>query len=544
MLIQRCQVRLAVAFQWSFSMNDDSGGMLCQARKQLELRRRLTMALAMTATLPGLSACGGGSDVGAPTPAPTPPPPTPPAPPLAGGFDRYVSALPTSDLVRSWISTIFNFGIRRVGYPADPLTTDFAASMLASMGVQVSTQDVPLKRWDTVEGQTSVQVCVGNSCVKYAAFPTVTSRKTTTRQGALVRYQDANTAVTGKVVLLDYPMSRFAPGALQSRADWVYDPDNDINKTVHPNSRPQTSNAGKTLASILLKQPLAVIAALDDFIDTPYIYGAHSAAPYDRDIPIVWISPSTRQSILAQLQGASANAQVSVLSSETAVVSRNVIGRLASGRTDQVVLIGSHHDAPFMGATEDAAGTALVLAQAAYWSKVPAAERPFEFLFLLNAGHMQVSAGCEAFVAANAALLPRVVLDVHLETPCQEFDIDANGQLVDLGRVEPHWIYTSRNPTLQAALKAAIQAEDYRRTMMVPPEEFGDGPPSDAKALWKAGVPVMSHISNPVYYLSIADTLDKVNPASLDKVTRYVARTLWSLQGTTAAQMRAGIVPG
>ena len=223
MLIQRCQVRLAVAFQWSFSMNDDSGGILCQARKQLELRRRLTMALAMTATLPGLSACGGGSDVGAPTPAPTPPPPTPPAPPLAGGFDRYVSALPTSDLVRSWISTIFNFGIRRVGYPADPLTTDFAASMLASMGVQVSTQDVPLKRWDTVEGQTSVQVCVGNSCVKYAAFPTVTSRKTTTRQGALVRYQDANTAVTGKVVLLDYPMSRFAPGALQSRADWVYD---------------------------------------------------------------------------------------------------------------------------------------------------------------------------------------------------------------------------------------------------------------------------------------------------------------------------------
>jgi hypothetical protein len=29
-----------------------------------------------------------------------------------------------------------------------------------------------------------------------------------------------------------------------------------------------------------------------------------------------------------------------------------------------------------------------------------------------------------------------------------------------------------------------------------------------------------------------------------DKVTRYVARTLWALQGTTAAQMRAGIVPG
>lgn len=89
-----------------------------------------------------------------------------------------------------------------------------------------------------------------------------------------------------------------------------------------------------------------------------------------------------------------------------------------------------------------------------------------------------------------------------------------------------------------------MQAEDYRRTMMVPPEAFRDGPPSDAKALWKAGVPVMSHISNPVCYTCIADTLDKINPASLVTLTRCVARTLWSLEGITEAQMRAGIVGG
>lgn len=512
-------------------------------------RRRLLISAASSVAL---TACGGGgSDGGTPAPIPTPKPapapapsPAPSPPPASGGFERYLEALPSSDQVRAWITSIVNFGIRRSGYPADPLTTGFAASVLASMGVQVSTQDVPVTRWDTVEGQSSVQVCIGSACVTYPAFPTVTSRQTALRQGDLVRYQDATTPVTGKVVLLDYPMARFAPGALQSRADWVYDPDNDLNKTLHPSSRPQTSNAGKTLASLLLKKPLAVIAALDDFIDTPYLYGAHAAAPYDRDIPIVWVSPSTRKAILAQWQGGGASASVNVVSNETKAMSRNVIGRLPSSLTDQVMLIGSHHDAPFMGATEDATGTALVLAQAAYWSKVPAAERPFEFVFLLNAAHMQVSAGCEAFVAANPTLLPRVVLDVHLETPCQEFDVDANGQLLDLGRIEPHWIYTSRNPNLQAALKSAIQAEDYRRTMMVPPEEFGDGPPSDSKALWKAGVPVMAHISNPVYYLTIADTLDKVNLPSLEKVTRYVARTLWALQGTTAAQMRAGIVPG
>ena len=46
---------------------------------------------------------------------------------------------------------------------------------------------------------------------------------------------------------------------------------------------------------------------------------------------------------------------------------------LPSDRSDQIMLIGTHHDAPFFGATEDAVGAALVLAQAAYWSKVPRA---------------------------------------------------------------------------------------------------------------------------------------------------------------------------
>lgn len=494
-----------------------------------QMRRRLTTALALAASFPAWSARGFGATLaGAGSTA-------------GGGFDAYLGALPTSAQINQWIQTIVGFGIRRVGYPADRLTTDFVAAALAAMGVEVSTQDVPLTRWDTVEGQTSVEVCVGGVCAQYAAFPSVTSRVTTTLSGALVRYENADTPVTGKVVLLDYRMGRFIPGMLQDRADWVYDPDQNLNQTRHPNSRPQTSPAAQTLVSILRRRPLAVIAALDDFIDTPYIYGAHSAVPYDRDIPIVWVSPSSRQAILAQLQGGSATARVDVVSAQSKTSSRNVIGRLPSTRTNQVVLFGSHHDAPFFGATEDAAGTALVLAQAAYWSQVPAAQRPFELMFLLNAAHMQVSAGCEAFVAANAALLPRIVLDVHLETPCQEFDVDANGQLVDRGRVEPHWIYTSRNPTLQAALRAAIQAEDYRRTILVPPEAFSDGPPSDAKALWRAGVPVMAHISNPVYYLSIADTLDKVNLPSLEQVTRYVARTVWALQGITADQMRAGI---
>lgn len=501
------------------------------------VRRRLTAGLASAAVLPSLVACGGGSAA-----SPAPPPPAPP--PAPSGFEQWVTALPTKDQITGWVSTIFGFGIRRAGYAADPMTTDFLRGMLTQLNVEVSSQTVPLKRWDTVEGQTRLKVCVGAACAQYDAFPSLSTRQSAVVEGELVRYIDAGTPVAGRLVLLDYPMSRFAPGALKNQADWVYDPDDDIGKTIHPSSRPNTSGAAAKLDAVLARKPRAVIAALDDFIDTPYVYGVHSLVPYDRSIPIVWVSPSARGALLTQLQSGTASARLDVSAGESAAQSSNVIGRLPSDRSDQIMLIGTHHDAPFFGATEDAAGAALVLAQAAYWSRVPRAQRPFEFLFLFNAAHMLGSVGCEAFVAAQSALLPRVVLDVHLETPCQEFDVDASGALVDRGNIEPHWFYTSRNPTLQAALRAAVQAEDYRRTMMVPPEAFSDGPPSDAKALWKAGVPVMSHISNPVYYTCIADTLDKLNPASLEKLTRCVARTLWSLQGISAVQMRAGIVGG
>ena len=507
-------------------------------------RRRLTAGLAAAAALPSLFACGGGSTSTSTASPALPPPPATASPPTSGGFDQWLGALPAKDLINSWVSTIFGFGIRRAGYSADAMTTAFLSTLLTQMGVEVSSQTVPLPRWDTVEGQTRLRVCVGAACAQYDAFPTLSTRQSAVVEGDLVRYVDAGTAVAGRVVLLDYPMSRFAPGALLDGSDWVYDPDADIGKTIHPSSRPQTSSAAKTLDAVLARKPLAVIAALDDFIDTPYVYGVHSLVPYDRSIPIVWVSPSARAALLAQLGAGAASARLEVSAGESAALSSNVVGRLPSDRSDQIMLVGTHHDAPFFGATEDAAGAALVLAQAAYWSKVPRAQRPFEFVFLFNAAHMLGSVGCEAFVAAQAALLPRVVLDVHLETPCQEFDVDASGALVDRGRIEPHWFYTSRNPALQAALRSAVQAEDYRRTMMVPPEAFRDGPPSDAKALWKAGVPVMSHISNPVYYTCIADTLDKINPASLVTLTRCVARTLWSLEGITAAQMRAGIVGG
>ena len=94
--------------------------------------------------------------------------------------------------------------------------------------------------------------------------------------------------------------------------------------------------------------------------------------------------------------------------------SHNIVGELP-GADDEWVVIGTHHDGPCSSAVEDASGMALVLAQAAYWAKLPRGERPHQLVFLINAGHMAGGAGVHAFIERHRFELERVVLEVHLE---------------------------------------------------------------------------------------------------------------------------------
>src|SRR5262249_6372524 len=70
-----------------------------------------------------------------------------------------------------------------------------------------------------------------------------------------------------------------------------------------------------------------------------------------------------------------ARARLAVDALREATTCANVVGELA-GADDDIVVIGSHHDGPWASAVEDASGIALVLAQAAYWARVPRHERP------------------------------------------------------------------------------------------------------------------------------------------------------------------------
>ncbi|MFO0096152.1 MAG: hypothetical protein ACK54K_17830, partial [Gemmatimonadaceae bacterium] len=124
---------------------------------------------------------------------------------------------------------------------------------LTGFGVEdVRLEPVTVTRWMTVEGASSVEVCrpACDGSLKLTVFPTLAVAAPRTIDAPLVRDDGSTAGLAGKIVVLDYPMARFVPGALADQSLWVHDPDADLSSTSHPNSRPQTSKAASTVVAI------------------------------------------------------------------------------------------------------------------------------------------------------------------------------------------------------------------------------------------------------------------------------------------------------
>ena len=89
-------------------------------------------------------------------------------------------------------------------------------------------------------------------------------------------------------------------------------------------------------------------------------------------------------------------------------------------------------------------------------------------------------------------------------------------------------------------MREAIEAEDLRRSYILPPTAFSEKPTTDAANFYPAGVPIVSYLVAPFYLFDAMDTLDKIHRPSLVPVTRAAIRIINSTAGVSASAMRAG----
>ena len=134
--------------------------------------------------------------------------------------------------------------------------------------------------------------------------------------------------------------------------------------------------------------------------------------------------------------------------------SSNVVGELPAD-SDKWVVVGSHHDAPWASAVEDASGISQVLAQAHHWAAVPKAQRPHKLMFVATAGHMSGAAGSIAVLAKYPKILDKTVLEVHLEHVAKRATMGPDGfKLTD--EPETRWWFVTKRPDLQALVVDAL----------------------------------------------------------------------------------------
>jgi hypothetical protein len=445
------------------------------------------------------------------------------------------SAVPTADAMMADIEAIVGFGVRRPGSPGDRSAADWSARRLTELGLQdVALEPVELQAWQ--QGEATIDVWPARdpgAAVRFVGSALPYTRSCAGLEADLIPLE-AGKAAPGQIVVEPLEFVSLPQAALRTAASFAFDPDGEFDSLVQTLPfGPSFNSAGDAAVAAGAAGYVGLLTGVP--WETRDYYVPYDARP--RPLSGLWLSRSDGNRLLRLLAGAGCHARLSIDCSQHVALSHNVVGHL-TGRGAESVIIGSHHDAPWASAVEDASGMALVLAQAAYWAAVPAAERPHNLTFLLTAGHLAGGAGTRSFVQRHAGSLARVVLEVHLEHAAAEVRGDG-ARLARTGQPEPRWWFTSPEPGLQAAVCGALRDEDLRRSLVLPPTVFGDAPTTDGSAFYLAGVPIVHFLTAPMYLFDSADTLDKVHVPSLVPVTRAAISIIGSVRGRTAAELRA-----
>ncbi len=448
-------------------------------------------------------------------------------------------AVPTEREMMHWIRTLVARGVRRPGFLADASAERWIARKLESFGMQrVWRERIAVERW--AERSCTLEVRVDGVASRVDCFPVPFSLPSHDVSGE-VAIDDGDpggdaAALRGKIAL--HSNAHLALPAALLRDVFAgpgrsYDPDADFDVLI------QRLPFGPRIQDVM--EP-ALAAGARGFIG---IVGQGWESnryflPYDakrRELPGVWISPSAGARLLAEIgAGRRVEATLSYRATQSAATSHNVIATLA-GRSEEWVIIGTHHDAPWRGAVEDGSGVALVLAQARYWSRVPAERRPFNMLFLFNGGHMSGGAGIASFVERHRDLIDQSIVAIHLEHVAREARVE-NGVLKPGDEPTPRWWFTSRIAPLEAAVQGVIEAQDLRRSLILPPDAFFENPPTDGAFLYPAGVPIVQLLAAPEYLVDAGDTLSMVHEESLVPITRAVIDLVDSLAGWEGRTLR------
>ena len=264
--------------------------------------------------------------------------------------------------------------------------------------------------------------------------------------------------------------------------------------------------------------------------------------PYDacmKPLPALWVGRYDGEG-LRSLAKRGAMATLVLEGEERPGVTHNIWGVLP-GRSPSTILLHSHHDAPFRGATEDGCGVGQVLAQARAWSQVARESRPKTLMFLCAAAHFYGPAlGIYEFVARHKHdLLARTDVAICLEHLGAKQVVERGREFAPSGEPATTWVMASPNRYVIAGLMQALKGQRLKQTVAVPYNLIAPVPTTDAFPYPFAGVQFLSWISQPYYLLNAEDTLDKIEVGELGTIAEVITGLVKTFMALESAKLRA-----
>jgi hypothetical protein len=221
---------------------------------------------------------------------------------------------------------------------------------------------------------------------------------------------------------------------------------------------------------------------------------------------------------------------------KTEKASSNIIVGTLPGRSDDIILIGTHTDSTFTGAVDNAGANAGLIALAKHYAQVPLKKREKTMMFVGWTGHEAAFLGVNNFVQMHKDLLNKIATFIMLDGfGSKGWYNQADGGIVETGLDEKRGLFISDNLPLtqfvmEATLKYNLLPAAYVSAKSLPVSDLGP--------FIRAGIPSILVIGKPVMYHTKYDTPDKCTPEQLERCAKAHIHFIDKIQETPTQKIK------
>lgn len=219
---------------------------------------------------------------------------------------------------------------------------------------------------------------------------------------------------------------------------------------------------------------------------------------------------------------------------------QNAVAVIPGKVSDEVLIIDAHVDAWFDGAGDNADGFSVMLALARHFSK-PANKPQRTLVFVASAGHHSPGMnGPSNFLAANPDLAKKALLVLNIEHVAQRNFSVARSEasdgyrqaIADSGEAPTYAGIHNRSPFINKLFQTGVLR--YGNNFVSDESDMGSGEMGGFQSIKNARVTIMQA---PPLYHTTGETLDVISTPGLERVARFLAFFVASVDKAPASQI-------